>query len=132
MRFSPIVLLFFAMLGCGKDSTPAPVSVESQEQPVEAIERLGGQITFDRNRPNKPVTDVDLSSTKVTDDELVHLKGLTNLQYLNLTGTKVTDAGLEHLKGLTSLKRLDLDGTKVTTKGVNKLQKALPYCAIHH
>ena len=30
----------------------------------------------------------------------MHLKGLTNLQTLNLYGTQITDAGLVHLKGL--------------------------------
>ena len=44
----------------------------------------------------------------MTDAGLEHLKGLTNLQSLDLTFTKVTDAGLEHLKGLTKLQSLDL------------------------
>ena len=37
-----------------------------------------------------------------------NLKGLTQLQSLNLRDTKVTDAGLVHLKGLTKLQSLDL------------------------
>ncbi len=40
---------------------------------------------------------------KVTDAGLKHLKGLTNLQSLDLGQTQVTDAGLEPLKGLTQL-----------------------------
>ena len=39
----------------------------------------------------------------MTDAGLVHLKGLTQLQWLDLAETKVTDAGLVHLKGLTQL-----------------------------
>ncbi|NQU76836.1 MAG: hypothetical protein HQ546_11045, partial [Planctomycetes bacterium] len=45
------------------------------------------------------------------DDELVHLKGLTRLEMLNLGSPyvqSVTDAGLVHLKGLTGLRTLDL------------------------
>ena len=34
-----------------------------------------------------------------------------------LTSARVTDAGLEHLKGLTQLQTLDLDGTKSPTPG---------------
>ena len=44
----------------------------------------------------------------MTDAGLVHLKGLTKLQTLDLGSTKVTDAGLVHLKGLTQLQSLEL------------------------
>ncbi len=67
-----------------------------------------------------------------TDSGLVDLKGLTNLQELNLTATKITDSGLEHLKGLTKLKVLGLRNTKVTDEGVQKLQAALPKCRIRY
>jgi len=68
--------------------------------------------------------------TRVTDAGLEHLKGLTQLQWLNLTGTRVTDAGLKHLKGLGQLRLLDLENTQVTDAGGKKLQKALPNCQI--
>ena len=67
---------------------------------------------------------------QVTDSGLVHLKGLTSLQYLSLDGTKVTDAGLVHLKGLTELRSLRLRKTQVTNAGVEDLQAALPDCSI--
>jgi S1-C subfamily serine protease len=76
---------------------------------IAAIEKLGGKVTFDEKSPNRPVISVDLNRTKVTDEELLHLKTLTSLQTLSLTGTKVTDSGLVHLKGLTSLQMLGLD-----------------------
>ena len=44
----------------------------------------------------------------MTDAGLEHLKGLSQLQRLDLASTQVTDAGLEHLKGLTQLQTLDL------------------------
>ena len=47
---------------------------------------------------------MNLSGTKVTDAGLEHLKGLTQLQELDLTDTKVTGEGLEHLKELTNSK----------------------------
>ena len=66
------------------------------------------------------------------DAEMVHLKGLTNLEGLGLRGCeKIADAGLIHLKGLTELQTLDLIGCeKITDSGVAELQKALPNCEI--
>lgn len=75
---------------------------------------------------------LNLMSTSVTDVGLEHLKGLTKLQVLILQNTQVTDAGLEHLKGLTNLQTLVLSGTQVTDAGVKGLQKALPKCRIDH
>ncbi len=48
---------------------------------------------------------LDLRYTQITDDDLVHLTDLRNLQELTL-GRQVTTAGLEHLGGLTNLKTL--------------------------
>jgi len=72
-----------------------------------------------------------LENTKVGDAGLAHLKGLSNLEYLNLYGTPVTDAGLAQLEGLKNLKSLFLWQTKVTPEGVDKLKKALPQCEIN-
>ena len=49
---------------------------------------------------------------------MVHLKGLTNLESLNLNRTKITDAGLSHLSALTKLSTLYLAGPKVTDAGL--------------
>ena len=45
--------------------------------------------------------------------------------------TKITDAGLVYLKGLTNLQYLNLGFTKITDAGVADLQKALPDCKIY-
>jgi hypothetical protein len=81
-----------------------PVDMEKVSQEVEA-QRIPGLRLWD-----------------ATDADLGHLKGLTELQRLNLEGTKVTDAGLEHLEGLTALQRLDLAYTQVTDAGLKHLQ----------
>jgi len=73
-----------------------------------------------------------LNGTQVTDGGLEHLKGLSQLDELDLTDTKVTDAGLEQLKWLSKLEKLWLDGTKVIDKGVEKLQQSLPNYQISH
>ena len=43
---------------------------------------------------------------------------------------QITDADLVHLKGLTNLGKLDLSLTNVTDAGVKDLKKALPDCRI--
>ena len=65
-----------------------------------------------------------------TDAGLVHLKGLTKLQILDLRYSRITDAGLLHLKELTGLKTLHLRRTQITDAGIAELQKALPNCKI--
>ena len=67
---------------------------------VKMIEKLGGTVTRDNRIAGKPVVDVDLRGTKVTDAGLKELKEFKDLQTLNLAATKVTDAGLEELKEL--------------------------------
>ena len=49
---------------------------------------------------NSSRVDVDLLA-QLTDAGLVHLKGLTKLEWLYLNNTQVANAGLVHLKGLT-------------------------------
>ena len=56
---------------------------------------------------------------------------LTVLQVLNICGTPVKDVGLVHLKGLTVLQQLDLGLTKVTTAGVRQLKESLPNLRLH-
>ncbi len=75
-----------------------------------------------------------LGNTEVTDAGLEHIKGLTNLEGLFLDDTKVTDAGLEHLKGLTNLKFFYLTRTKVTDAGLEYLKELtnLAYLDLHY
>ncbi len=80
--------------------SPAPVVSwaaepnEDQAKAIAEIEKLGGKVTVDEKSPGKPAISVDLTGPQVTDTALIHLKGLTNLQSLELWHTKVTDAGL--------------------------------------
>ena len=69
-------------------------------------------------------------NARITDSDLVHLKGLTRLKALRLSYTWVTDKGLVHLQELTNLQTLYLEDTQVTDAGVAELQKALPNCKI--
>ena len=144
--------------GANTESKPGPtpaLTTESNAEQAKAIaeiEKLGGSVTRDEKDPGKPVIGVYLTmglrtgTSKVSDDDLACLKGLTQLRLLWLTGTNVTgsglaylkdltrlqdldlrytpltDAGLEHLKGLTHLKRLLLVETQVTDAGLEQLK----------
>ena len=115
------------------------IVIDSKRDPIAILERHGGKI--ERNEQGE-VVGVDLRGASMSptgqkllhliglgeqrlslsDAALVHLKGLTNLQTLNLHGTKITDAGLVHLKGLTKLQTLDLWDTKITDAGLVHLK----------
>src|SRR5262249_12037426 len=89
---------------------------------VKAIEKLGGTVTRGDEIAGKPVVDVNLDSTEVTDADLKGLKELKALQTLVLRRTKVTDTGMKELKQLKSLQTLNLIGTKVTDAGLKELK----------
>jgi hypothetical protein len=57
----------------------------------------------------------------IGDEELQHLKGVINLQSLDLRWAPITDAGLHHLSGMSSLQTLDLGRSKVTDGGLQYL-----------
>jgi len=61
------------------------------------------------------------SCAKVSDAGFASLKGLTQMEELNLAYTTVTDAGLSTLKGFANLRQLNLDGLKLTEKGLAHL-----------
>jgi hypothetical protein len=94
-----------------------------QTQAIAEIEKLGGKVTVDEKRPGKPVIEVDLASTEVTDAGLEPLRGLLHVIGLSLDNTHVTDTGLRHIEGLTQLVVLSLNKTQVTDAGMNRLQK---------
>ncbi len=69
---------------------------------------------------------LDIGVTGVGDAGLVHIGGVEpNSKMLNICGTKISDAGLQHLKGLTILQKLCLLSTKVGDARLEHL-KGLP------
>ena len=61
---------------------------------------------------------------------LVHLGGMSKLEFLHLGSTAVSDAGLKHLEPLTALTDLRVTRTAVTAEGVEQLKRALPNAKI--
>ena len=139
-----LAVVLVGVVGCGGSSPPGGGSVPTPEgsqgktdkppaqtaaaDPVAALKKLGANI--ERNEQGE-VVEVSLRGTKITDAGLVHLKGLTELQKLNLSRSNITDAGLVHLKGLTGLVALDVGNTKITDAGIAELKKALPKCSVN-
>ena len=107
------------------------VSVTGAEFDDQALERLV-------NRYGDCIWALDLRQTKVTDDGLRHLAGLSQLGDLTLGNddvrirptvprpiSTITDAGLIHLQGLRELHSLSLVGLPITDAGLDAV-KDLP------
>ena len=112
-----------------------------QQKTVAAIQKLGGVVGYDwqfdakgQSLPSaqqpglrslwgnyvfQSVYTVNFDGDSyITDEDIEHLRGLSQLRYLHLRGTQVTDKGVENLRALSQLQGLDLHGTKVTDKGL--------------
>jgi hypothetical protein len=55
---------------------------------IQRIESVGGQIKRDQKLPGRPVTEINLGSTNITDAGLKELRGLKNLTTLILFGPR--------------------------------------------
>ena len=113
----------------GKTSAEKPAAEKDQAEAlvraITEIEKLGGKVTVDKSSPAKPVISVRLARTQVHDAQLEHLRGLTQLQSLDLWDTQITDAGLANLKGLSKLQSLELGSTQVRDAGLEHLRGLL-------
>jgi Leucine-rich repeat (LRR) protein len=69
----------------------------------------------------KALEELDLNYTRVGDEGVKHLAGMTNLRSLILIKTQVTDKGMNHLSTLTGLKRLSIGENKITDEGLQAL-----------
>src|SRR5262245_15410767 len=114
MRVCGLVLLALALAAVW---APAQGDEASQAKSVAALEKLGGRIDRDEDRPGKPVVAVGLTFSDIKDADLVHLRGLDDLRKLYLGATGITDKGLAYLTSLKHLEVLDLSKTKVTDAG---------------
>ena len=134
-------ILCFVACGSGCGARPTAEQAEA----IAAIEHLGGRVKYADDRPGRPVVEVALGGTAVSEADLArlacfpeletlslfdspigdagvaHLKPLANLRTLYLGRTKVADAGLDALTGMTQLKTLGLSDTRVTDAGLLRL-----------
>ena len=138
MKFSNVACLVLSTLALLTPFLPADDTSE-RDQAIAAIKQLKGTVInfpFSVSFDGKGITDDDLvhlqklpdleaiylRKCKVTDKGLEKLAGLTKMKYLFLNQNPVTDKGLEQLKGMTKLETLSLSGTQVTDTGLAQLK----------
>lgn len=73
---------------------------------------------------------LSVSSNRITDLGLWHLRNLTHLRELYLGSPRITDAGLKYLKGLTELRILNLNHSRVTDAGMLELRQIPSLCSV--
>ena len=101
-----------------------PIAPTGKKRQKTLAGRVLGEVVRLKGLTN--LQSLDLRSTQITDAGLVHLRGMTNPQSLNLNNTQLTDAGLVNLKGMTRLQSPWFCDTQVTRTGTAELQQALP------
>jgi Leucine-rich repeat (LRR) protein len=87
----------------------------------EGMKLLGGLTSL---------VELDIHASKLTDDDLLPLATLKNLEVLDLQEVPIGDRSIARLHGLSKLKELRISGTKATPAAIDSLQKALPKCKI--
>jgi internalin A len=112
-----LLSLAVCLAGCGQ------TQADREEAAVNAILKLGGEVTKDEKLPGRPVVHVQLSGAGVTDSDLKNLKELKDLWWLRLGSTQITDAGLKELKEFKGLQYLDLFCTQITDVGLKDLKE---------
>ena len=69
------------------------------------------------------VHSLDLSDTAITNAGLAYLRTRTDLRELVLDRTRISDGGLLHLRRMRHLDRLTLRGTRITDEGIPHLTR---------
>jgi Leucine-rich repeat (LRR) protein len=91
---------------------------ENEREAAEAFLKLGAVVV---QGDSGEVTSLDLTGTKVSDQNLSQLQAFTELQSLILTDTKISNDGLKHVAGLASLQTLELYRTSISDAGLKHL-----------
>ena len=92
-----------------------------RDRVVALVGRLGGEVRFDEQATGPPIVEIRLRTTRVADDQLGELRGLSSLRTLDLTQTRISDAGLARLRGHEGLRSLLVYDTRVTDRGLEHI-----------
>src|SRR5579871_2957585 len=114
------IRLLTLMATAGSAGCLEPIA-ESETHATQIVENLEGIVVHEGKDPTKPIIEVRLPFSKVTDSDLRELKALKSLKRLNLDDTKITDAGLKYLANSKELEEITLTNTKVTDAGIKEL-----------
>jgi len=94
---------------------PVEYAPSSDGIPDWLVHWLGDDFFYD-------VHSVNLYAEEFTDDDLEHLRVLTELRRLSIEGPRITDKGLANLRGLAKLERFSLTSDRVTGAGLVHLK----------
>ena len=133
-RYLFIALWFLATTSVqGQQASPREAPRGLEDRLVKQVEELGGRIAREPNLFQGPIVEIDLSETKVRDDDLRLLSNLPRLRTLHLHRTGISDAGVEHLEGLKHLTTLTLGDTRITNAGLKAVTKLeqLQFIGLH-
>jgi hypothetical protein len=89
------------------------------------IREIGGVPVRSMNWDHRwgQVIGANFQGAKITDNDLMLLKPMTALSWINLEKTKITDAGLAHLVELPRLRMIFLSDTALTDEGLQYLEE---------
>jgi hypothetical protein len=73
---------------------------------------------------------LDLSNCPISAEGVGHLVTLKNLRVLSLYATNVNDNCIDHLRKMPRLEQIDVEHTRVSSRGVSDLHDASPNCRI--
>jgi hypothetical protein len=106
------------------DPKSVPAS-EAEKAVLALVDKLGGgaKVKRDPVLPGQPITEVSLSGSKVTDDDLKLLARLPQLKKIHLNATQISDAGLKALAPLKQLEFLNVMGTRITDAGLAEVSR---------
>lgn len=96
---------------------------------LEVVKEQDVDFALLKRIPPQVLDSMDLSQTKVRDEDLANVKRFTRLKEIDLSDTNVTNKALEHLSSMKSLRKIWLDNTHVDDEALaslaelSKLQK---------
>ena len=118
-----------SMLVTSESITTSADLAQLQDVSFRGLDFTGNQnlrVSLLQEIPKEKLHILDLTGTKVSDQDLRHLKNQSNLFWLKLNYTPITDRGLESLTQ-NNLMRLELIGCEgITDRGISILQRVAP------
>ena len=92
----------------------------SPEESAAMFRQAGGTLRPDADGT---IVEIDLSFSRITDDQIAAISLFPEVRELDLTGTELHDDAMQSLIGLNRLQSLKLKGTKITSDGLSVLSQ---------
>src|SRR4030095_11333214 len=106
-----------------RPAAPGGAASGAYASAVQRIEERGGYVVRDRTGD---ITEVSLARTDATDDDVASVAQIKTLKRLDLSFTYVTDLGIKELRGLRQLEDLDLETAEALTDAAMNYVREIP------